>query len=55
MSNTERQTTAPRGNVKSDCVIVSEMSVSNRKRDQTLKLFACSESTSTSKAVKVQF
>ena len=55
MTNSEKQTTAPRGKVKSNCAIVSEMSVSNGKRDQTLKLFASSESTSTSKAVKAQF
>lgn len=39
-------------NVESDCTIVSEMSVSNWKRDQTLKIFPCSESTSMSKASK---
>ena len=39
-------------NVESDCTIVSEMSVSNWKRDQTLKLFPSSESTSMSKASK---
>ena len=55
MSNSEKQTTAPRGNVKSDCAIVYEMRVSNGKRDQTLKLFVSNESTSTSKAVKAQF
>ena len=35
VSNSEKQTTATRGNVESDCAIVSEMSVSNggkRKR-----------------------
>ena len=39
-------------NVESDCTIVSEMSVLNWKRDQMLKLFPSSESTSMSKASK---
>ena len=50
--NSEKQTTATRGNDQSDCAIVPEMSVSNGKRDQTMKLFPSSESTSTSKASK---
>ena len=52
MSNSEKQTTALRGNVESDCAIVSEQSVSNGKRDQTMKLFPSSESTNTSEASK---
>ena len=38
---------------ESDYAIVSKMSVSKGKRDQTLKLFPSSESTSTSKASKL--
>ena len=52
VSNSEKQTTATRRNVESDCAIVYEMSVSNAKRDQTLKLFPSGESTSTFKASK---
>ena len=50
--NSEKQTTATRGNDESDCAIVPEMSVSNGKRDQTMKLFPSCESTSTSKVSK---
>ena len=35
MSNSERETIATRGNVESDCAIVSKMSVSAGKRPNT--------------------